>query len=87
MENKNLQLLVEKEEELKKQKTKLEQEALKTLQIDLEDQIGELQNNAEKITGKVTPFGMEQVLQEKFRQTTEAYKKFIEESDKDVKDS
>jgi hypothetical protein len=42
VENKNLAFLVGKEEELKKQKNDLEQEALKTLGTDLEEQISEL---------------------------------------------
>jgi hypothetical protein len=42
VENRNLEFLVEKEEELKKQKTELELIALTTLQSDLNDQLGEL---------------------------------------------
>lgn len=41
-ENKNLEFLVQKEEELKKQKVQLEEVALKTLSEDLEEQLGEL---------------------------------------------
>lgn len=46
-----------------------------------------LQGNAEKITGRVTPFGMEQVLEDKLKRTIDAYKKFIEDSEKDLKDT
>ena len=67
--------LIDREEDLKKQKAKLEEEGLKTLSSDLNDQINEMQANAEKITGKVTPFGMEKVLQEKYHNTEAAYKK------------
>lgn len=53
----------------------------------MEDQLNTLRGNAEKITGRVTPFGMEQVLEEKLQRTIEAYKKFIEDSEKDLKDT
>ena len=46
-----------------------------------------MQENAEKITGKVTPFGMEQVLQEKYARTVEGYERFIEDSEKDLKEA
>lgn len=48
-----------KEEELKKQRRKLEEEALKTLATDLEEQLNSLQASSEKITGKITPYGFE----------------------------
>ena len=35
------------------------------------------------ITGKVTPYGMDQVLNEKYMKATTAYKQFLEESQKD----
>ncbi|CDW75938.1 UNKNOWN [Stylonychia lemnae] len=87
IENKNLSFLIQKEEELKKQKNDYEKQALKTLSDDLEDQLSQLHNNAEKITGKVTPYGMEQVLQEKFQKTTNNYQQFLSESEKDLKDT
>ncbi len=37
IENKNLQFLISKEEELKKQKNEMEKKALKTLSMDLEE--------------------------------------------------
>lgn len=46
-----------------------------------------MQSNAAKITGKVTPYGMEQVLQEKFQRTTKAYQKFLEESEADLRET
>lgn len=49
--------------------------------------MNELQDSAEKITGKVTPYGMELVLQEKFKKTTLAYQRFIEDSEKDLKET
>ena len=35
------------------------------------------------ITGKVTPYGMDQVLNEKYIKATTAYRQFLEESQKD----
>ena len=49
--------------------------------------MNELSSNAEQITGKVTPYGMELVLQDKFKRTTVAYQRFIEDSEKDLKDT
>jgi len=46
-----------------------------------------LQNNAEKITGKVTPYGMEQILNDKYKTTIDRYKIFIADSEKDLKDT
>eukprot|EP00347_Sterkiella_histriomuscorum_P020386 403338000 len=87
IENKNLSFLIQKEEELKKQKNDFEKQALKTLSEDLEDQLTSLQDNAAKITGKVTPFGMEQCLQDKFKKTTNNYQQFLKESEKDLQDT
>ena len=87
VENRSLAYLLEREEELKRHKNQLEKSALSALSNDLEDQLSTLQENAEKITGKVTPFGMEQVLQAKFKNATTAYQKFLEESEKDLKDA
>ena len=42
IENKNLAYLIEKEKDLKKQKTDLEEKALRTLSSDLEDQLNEM---------------------------------------------
>ena len=87
IENKNLQFLVQKEEELKRQKNEFEKQALKTLSEDLEDQLSQLQENAEKITGKVTPFGMEQVLQDKFKKTNKNYNQFLKEAERDLQET
>jgi hypothetical protein len=46
-----------------------------------------MKENAEKVTGKVTPYGFELTLNEQFRQTTEQYEKFLLESSKDTKES
>lgn len=38
---------------------------------DLREQLSEVQSNAEEVSGKVTPYGFEQTLNERFRVTTE----------------
>lgn len=39
------------------------------------------------MNGKITPFGMEQVLQEKFAHTSQQYQDFIQESEMDLDES
>jgi hypothetical protein len=59
MENKNLGVLVHQEDELKKLKNELEAKALQSLCDWLDDQAQEMDNNADKIISKSTPFTME----------------------------
>ena len=70
VENRNLQYLMDREGDVIQQKEGLEKRALTVLSKDLSEQLTEMQENAEKLTGKVTPFGMEQILQEKFKNTS-----------------
>ena len=84
VENRNLQYLTDRENEVIRQKDGLEKRALTVLSQDLGEQLTEMQENAEKLTGKVTPFGMEQILQEKFKQTTTQYESYLKESQKDL---
>ena len=84
VENRNLQYLTDRESQVIRQKDGLEKRALTELSKDLGEQLTEMQENAEKLTGKVTPFGMEQILQEKFKQTTQQYESYLKESQKDL---
>ena len=40
----------------------------------------DMKHSAEKITGRVTPFGMELVLNEKFRKSAHDYAQFMDET-------
>ncbi len=51
---------------------------------DLSDQLSQLQDNAEKLTGKVTPYFMESVLQQKLADTSKQYDEYIHESQVDL---
>ena len=44
------------------------------------DQMEALENGADKVTGKVTPYGMAQILSEKYHITQQTYQKFIDDS-------
>ena len=77
VQNRNLKFLFDKENEINVQKDKLEGSALKYMSYDLDQQMAELQKNAQNMNGKITPFGMEQVLQEKFAHTSQQYQDFI----------
>lgn len=65
VQNKNKQYLSDRESEIQDHKVQLERRALTLLSQDLSDQLSNLQENTNKLTGKITPFGFEQVLQEK----------------------
>lgn len=84
VENRNLQYLMNREGEVIQQKEGLEKRALTVLSEDLSDQLSEMQDNAERLTGKVTPFGMEQLLQEKFKSTSQQYEVYLQESQEDL---
>lgn len=73
LENKNLEYVLKREAELKKERHALEEKALLTVTDDLQDQLSELKSSAEQLTGKVTPYGFEQTLNERFRKTNEDY--------------
>ena len=51
---------------------------------DLEDQLSLLQDNADKLTGKITPYVMEQILQEKLALANKQYDTYILESETDL---
>lgn len=72
-ENKSLDLVLAKEAELAKEKEKLEARALSVLSDDLHDQLSEMEETAKAVTGKVTPYGFEQTLQESMRETIRLY--------------
>lgn len=84
VENRNLQFLMDKESVMISQKEDLEKRALTVLSKDLDEQLSEMQDNADKLTGKVTPFGMEQILQEKFKKTSQQYEFYLNESQQDL---
>ena len=65
MENSNLNYIIEQEAQANDQKEKLEKQALIVVSDDLESQLSALHDNAEKLTGRITPFVMEQILHEK----------------------
>ena len=43
-----------------------------------------MQDNAEKLTGKVTPYFMESILQQKLAETSKQYESYIQESQMDL---
>jgi hypothetical protein len=59
VENRNLQFVLDREQDALDEKDKLEHEALLLIDQDLEQQLQILQDNADKLTGKMTPFVME----------------------------
>jgi len=65
-------------------KDSLEHRALSVISEDLSDQLENVQAGAEKLTGKVTPFGMEQLLQEKFKTVSTEYESYLRESQDDL---
>ena len=47
-------------------------------------QLKELEGNMERLMGKVTPFGMEVKLDERYREAQKVFEKLCEESGQDV---
>ena len=84
VENRNLQYIIDKEREVKNKKDLLEKKALTLVSQDLSEQLSEMQDNAEKLTGKVTPYFMESVLQQKLAETSKQYDSYIQESQMDL---
>lgn len=85
-ENTNLEYLLRREEELRKIKAGLEEQALRALGSDMQEQLKEMQQEAQQITGKVTPYGFEQSLNEIFKRRSEGYNTFVEEAVKDCRE-
>ena len=54
-------------------KDKIEHKALGAVGEDLEEQLSQLTDNAEKLTGKVSPFMMEQILNKKMQNSNKMY--------------
>lgn len=82
-----MEYIIQREEDLMRDKEALEEKALLTVTDDLQDQLTELKQSAEQITGKVTPYGFEQTLNERFRKTNEDYERFIGDSNRDTKET
>lgn len=59
LSNKRLEIIIQQEQNLKNEKNQLENLALSTISDDLQSQLEEMKESAEKITGRITPFGME----------------------------
>lgn len=53
---------MDREGDVLQQKEGLEKRALTVISNDLGEQLSEMHENAEKLTGKITPYGMEQIL-------------------------
>lgn len=62
----------------------MEKKALTLVSQDLSEQLSEMQDNAEKLTGKVTPYFMESILQKKLTDTSKQYDSYIQESQMDL---
>lgn len=62
VENRNLQYIIDRESEVQSKKDQIEKKALTVVSKDLSEQLSQLQDNAEKLTGKVTPYFMESIL-------------------------
>ena len=60
--NRSLQYLIDRQSDISQMKDSLENRALNVISEDMSEQLEIIQANAEKLTGKVTPFGMEQLL-------------------------
>jgi len=65
-------------------KDHIEKKALTVVETDLADQLSQLQDNAGKLTAKVTPYSMESILQEKLVATSKQYDEYIHESQVDL---
>jgi chromosome segregation ATPase len=65
-------------------KDQIEKKALTVVETDLADQLSQLQDNAGKLTAKVTPYSMESILQEKLVATSKQYDEYIHESQVDL---
>ena len=79
--------LRQREDEVESTRNQLENKALTLLSEDLSDQLSGLYENAQKLTGKITPFGFEQMLQEKLFATTSEYENYIKESTLDLENT
>ena len=84
VENRNLSYVLEREQEAIMIKDKLEHKALGAVGEDLEEQLSQLTENAEKLTGKVSPFMMEQILNKKMQKSNSQYEQYIKESQEDL---
>ena len=84
VENRNLSYVLEREQEAIMIKDKLEHKALSAVGEDLEEQLSQLTENAEKLTGKVSPFMMEQILNKKMQKSNSQYEQYIKESQEDL---
>ena len=58
--------------------------AMQGLERALGKQLNELEGNMEKLMGKVTPYGMEVKLDERYREAQKVFEKLGEESGQDV---
>jgi hypothetical protein len=59
--------------------------AMEGLERALGRQLKELEGNMERLMGKVTPYGMEVKLDERYREAKKVFEKLSEESGQDVK--
>ena len=83
-ENKTLGYLVGREEALKETQTTYLLKSLRSLLKSLQAQLHALENGSDSISGRMTPYGMENLLQEKFQLMKADFGKFLEDSAKDV---
>lgn len=76
VENKKLAFLLDKEEALKDTQTEYQIKALKSLNKTLAQQLSTLETQGDKLFNKVTPYGMEIVLEEKYKTAQKTFQKF-----------
>ena len=81
VENRNLQYVLDREQDAIDEKDRVEQEALQIISGDLQEQLQMLQDNSDKLTGKMTPFAMEQILSKKVALTNKQYDAQISENE------
>ena len=83
-ENKNLEYLIDHEQELAEEKSRMEEKALRLLSQDLEQQLNAMEASANLKAGGITPKIMKKELEERFEETMQDYSSFIVESEQDL---
>ena len=68
-ENQRMEYVIGREKAIKAQKDRMEQRALQGLGESMQEELEEMKYQAEQIEGRVTPYGFEQALNERFRIT------------------
>lgn len=82
--NDNMRFILQKEESLNESKSVIEEQALQLLQGDLQMQLGDLEQQSERIGAKITPHIMETLLTQKVKERTDDYDQFVADGEADL---